>query len=160
VNVEELVPVLERIRAEASAAAPAVANAMALAYQRHLVDSTLTRYSHPLRTKTPAPPGGPVALVTGTLRRSVRPDLASGGGPVATASVAPHTVYARLQELGGHIYPVRARYLRWIEDGVTHFSKHVYIPGRPYMKIATEETLADGSLRRAAVAAFEAAVHV
>lgn len=143
--------VLAAISARAAAAAPDVANAMAFAYQRHLVDVTLTRYSHPPQTKTPSPPGQPPALVTGTLRRSVRVDPAHGSG-VAVAHVAPHTVYARIQEAGGDIYPVRARYLRWTEDGVVHYSRHVHLPERPYMAPATRETIADGSLHRAAAA--------
>ena len=144
--------ILAAIGARAAAAAPDVANAMAFAYQRHLQDVTLTRYSHPPRTKTPSPPvTGTPALVTGTLRRSVRVDPAHGSG-VAVARVAPHTVYARIQELGGHIYPVRARYLRWTEDGVVHYAKHVYLPERPYMGPAARDTIADGSLHRAAAA--------
>lgn len=131
------------------------ANAMATAYQRRLVTSTLIRYTHPPQTKTPSPPGQPPALVTGTLRRSVRPVYAAGApGGVATSFVAPHTVYARIQEYGGHIYPVRAKFLRWVEDGVMHFAKHVYLPPRPYMRPTTAEMVADGALHRAALAAF------
>lgn len=155
---EELPGVLAKLAAKAATAAVPAVNAMALAYQRHLVTVTLVRYSHPPFTHTDSPPGQPPALVTGTLRRSVTPELAAGGGPRATASVAPHTVYARIQELGGNIYPVRRKFLRWVEDGSVHFSKHVYLPPRPYMAPAREETVADGSLRRAAVKAFTAAV--
>ena len=149
----ELPGVLRAIQDRAARAAPDAANAMAHAYQRHLVMVTLRRYTHPPHTKTPSPPGQPPALVTGTLRRSVRVDPAHGL-VVATARVAPHTVYARIQELGGGIYPVRAKFLRWTEDGVTHYSKHVRLPARPYMAPAVRETIADGSLSRAAMAAF------
>ena len=160
----ELPPVLAAVGERASRAAPDAATAMAYAYHRHLTGDVLRRYTHPPRTKTPSPPGGPPALVTGTLRRSVRAVAAAGGGPVAMALVAPHTVYARIQELGGHIYPKhttrggRPGFLRWTEDGVTHYARHVYLPPRPYMAICTRETIANGSLHRAAVAAFEAAV--
>jgi hypothetical protein len=156
----ELPGYLDRLAARASAAAPAAVNAMGMAYQRVLVGSTLVRYTHPRGTKTPSPPGQPPALATGTLRRSVRLEPATGSGPVARASVAPHTVYARIQELGGHIYPVRARALRWTEDGTVHFARHVYLPERPYMRPTRTETVADGTLRRAAIDAFRAAAGV
>lgn len=151
---EELPAFLDALAAKVERAAAPAVNAMALAYQRRLVTDTLVRYTHPPQTKTPSPPGAPPALVTGTLRRSVVPELATVAGPVARASVAPHTVYARIQELGGDIYPVRAKFLRWTEDGITHYSKHVRLPARPYMRPTTAATVADGSLHRAAAAAF------
>ena len=157
ITAAQLPGILRGIADKTARAAPDCANAMGFAYQRHLVTVTLRRYTHPPQTKTPSPPGQPPALVTGTLRRSVRVDLARGL-VVAAARVAPHTVYARIQELGGHIYPVRAKYLRWTEDGVVHFSKHVYLPARPYMAPALADTIANGSLTRAAAAAFMKAV--
>lgn len=149
----DLPGVLRDLQQRAAMAAPDAATAMALAYQRHLVTQTLVRYTHPPRTKTPSPPGAPPALVTGTLRRSVRVEPAAGLVR-ATARVAPHTVYARIQELGGHIYPVRAKALRWVEDGTVHFARHVYLPPRPYMAPALRETVASGALRDAAARAF------
>lgn len=154
----ELPAFLQALAAKATFAAVPAVNAMALAYQRRLVTVTLIEHTHPPGTKTNAPPGDPPALVTGTLRRSVVPELAKGGGPVATASVAPHTVYARIQEYGGHIYPVRKKYLRWFEDGTYHFAKHVYLPPRPYMRPTTVAMVADGSLHREAAAAFATAM--
>jgi hypothetical protein len=154
----ELPAMWQAIRDRAAQGTADAANAMAYAYQRRLVTDTLRRYTHPPFTKTPSPPGQPPALVTGTLRRSVRVVPAAGGGAVARSSVAPHTVYARIQEYGGHIYPVRARFLRWVEDGAVHFARHVYLPPRPYMRPTTAEMAADGSLHRAAAAAFQARV--
>lgn len=62
---------------------------------------TLTTYSHPRGTPTPAPPGQPPALVTGTLRRSVTVRGPNTLGRTVTGEVGPTVVYSRIQELGG-----------------------------------------------------------
>jgi hypothetical protein len=154
VTPDELVAYLTVLRDKAALAAPAAAKAMGEAYKDHLQNVTLVRSSHPPATKTPSPPGSPPALMTGTLRRSITCVQGPGGGTYGTALVSPHTIYARIQEYGGHIYPKRVRYLRWVEDGMVHYSKHVYIPERPYLRPAVRETVADGSLSRAAMASF------
>lgn len=49
-------------------------------------------------------------------------------------------IYARIQEFGGHIRPVKAKLLSWVDDtGERHFAKHVYIPPRPYLRPAFDE---------------------
>lgn len=48
-----------------------------------------------------SPPGTPPAYVSGELQRSVRQTEESGPGAVAWVDIAPTTVYARIQELGG-----------------------------------------------------------
>src|SRR5215472_3076113 len=82
----------------------------------------LTRYSHPPGTPTPAPPGGPPALVSGTLRRSIkarRPKQVSPGR--IQGLVGPTVVYGPIQERGGTIYP-HGQYLRWFDAaGYAHF---------------------------------------
>lgn len=113
-------------RARERAAADA-ANAMALTYQREVVAS--------MHGPAPSPPGTPPARRTGTLARSVRPKLATGGGTRATSSVAPHTVYARIQQLGGIIRVVRARVLT---DGKRFYGKQVTLPARPYMTMPAD----------------------
>jgi hypothetical protein len=75
----------------------------------------------------------------GSLRRSFRTE---GPTPLGfaryVARVGPTTVYGRIRELGGHIYPVRAPMLRWRDDsGVWHAAKHVYQKPQPYLKPAT-----------------------
>lgn len=78
-------------------------------------------------------------VATGRLRRSILPT------PIARVSayrwsgmVGPTTVYGRQKELGGHIYPVRARYLRFIaRDGTLVFTHHVYQRPHPFLKPAT-----------------------
>jgi hypothetical protein len=151
---DELPAYLEALAARVAAAAAAAADAMADAEHRYLVTNVLARYTHPPHTKTTSPPGQPPALVTGTLRRSLRV-VPAPPAPRTTASLAPHTVSARIQEAGGDIYPVRAGVLRWAEDGVTHFSKHVRLPARPYMRPGRDDLVADGTFRREASAAFE-----
>lgn len=58
--------------------------------------------SHRRGTPTPAAPGRPPAVVTGTLRRSVTSDRPQTIGPGSySGQTYPSTVYARIQELGG-----------------------------------------------------------
>jgi phage gpG-like protein len=132
--------------------------AMAEHYRDHVKDVTLRRYGHAPATETDSPPGQPPAWVSGELARSITAVQGPSSGTYATATVGPHVIYARIQELGGHIRPVRARYLRWTEDGITHYSKHVYLPPRPYMAPALADCIADGSLTAGAAAAFMAEV--
>lgn len=58
-----------------------------------------------------------------------------------SARTAPTVIYGRLQELGGHIYPVRAAYLHWYANGTEFFRKHVYVPGRPYLEPGLQVSL-------------------
>jgi hypothetical protein len=87
------------------------------------VKRELSRYPHSPGTPTPAPPGGPPGLVTGTLRRSERvtPARRHAAG-VWSAMAGPTTDYGRAQELG-----YRPRRL----------------PARPYQKPATRAQLAN-----------------
>lgn len=102
------------------------ADAMAQAYQGAVVRS--------MKGPSPSAPGTPPARRTGTLARSVRAAPATLASPGrATSSVAPHAVYARIQQLGGDIYPVRAKVLRWKEGKKYRYARHVHLPARPYM---------------------------
>lgn len=143
ITVAQLPGYLRKISADLQARAPiAAAQAMGNAYIRVVVQS--------MHGDSPSPPGTPPARVSGTLARSIR---RGPGHPTGAYSymitVAPHTVYARIQQLGGHIYPrhtLRGRevpygpvrysglgFLRWENDSGVHFARHVYLPKRPYM---------------------------
>jgi hypothetical protein len=157
-GVEDAVVRLRSRSARAPEGARAAADAMAQAFTRGVSENELRRYTHSPGTSTTSPPGQPPALVTGTLRRSIRVTPAAGGPERWTSSVRPTVVYARIQEKGGDIYPVRAKMLRFAVDGQARFAKHVHLPARPYMAPAAERMKADGSLRRAAQAAFDEVV--
>src|ERR1700761_6974065 len=106
-----------------------------------------------MKGPSPSPPGTPPARRTGTLARSVRAEPAKlTGDGHAESSVAPHTVYARIQQLGGDIHPVRAKALRWEDKGRIHFAKHVRLPPRPYMVMNDERRR---EVRSAAIRAVE-----
>jgi len=128
-------------------AAVDAADAMAQSYQSAVVRS--------MRGPSPSPPGTPPARRTGTLARSVRAEPATGSGDRATFSVAPHTVYARIQQLGGDIYPVRAKALHWKDKSGHHFAKHVHLPARPYMVMTADRR---AECRRRAIAAVSRVV--
>lgn len=58
--------------------------------------------AHSRGTPTPAPPGAPPAVVTGTLRRSIRSDAPRSTGDGGwLGRVYPTVIYSRIQELGG-----------------------------------------------------------
>lgn len=121
------------------------ADAMAQAYQSSVVRSMVG--------PSPSAPGTPPARRTGTLARSVRAESAvlTGAGR-ATSSVAPHTVYARIQQLGGVILPVRAKVLHWQDKNGHHYARRVTLPPRPYMVMTAERRQ---RCRSAAIAAVE-----
>jgi hypothetical protein len=154
---------LEAIRARVAEAAIPVANAMARTYGDHLTNVTLRESgAHPPVTPTPAPPGRPPAMITGDLIRSVTRQPAVGGGGIATSSVAPHTIYAATQEYGGDHFAKDGEFMwLWLkyigasEVAARGWNKTaVHIPARPYMRTATAETVADGSLHRSAETAI------
>ena len=78
-------------------------------------------------------------LKTGALFNSVFATVLSNEQG-ATVYVGPNTeeiVYAMIQNYGGDIYPVNKQFLSWVgDDGNRHFSKHVYLPPRPYIEPA------------------------
>lgn len=159
ITLEELPGVLKAIQAKAADAAPPVVMAIADAYKDHLVHVTLRRsFAAPGQFGTPAAPGGPPAWRTGRLAGSVTSRLSGAGGLTATAVVGPHTVYARVQNQGAVNRATRAHYMHWVNSGGEWFKKRVDIPGRPYLEPALRETIADGSLVRAAMEAFMAKV--
>jgi phage gpG-like protein len=137
---EELPAYLRRMKDRVSTEAPvAAANAMAQTYQGEVRRS--------MRGSAPSAPGTPPARRTGTLARSVQaePAVPAGAGR-ATSSVAPHTVYARIQQVGGDIHVVRAKILT---NGKQFFGKHVRLPARPYMVMtpATRQKVHDAARR-------------
>ena len=107
---------------------------------------------------TPSAPGSPPSWTTGNLSRSVWPSYGVTGGVYATASVAPHTIYAAVQEYGDVIWRRRARYMTWVANGQRWYRVMVKIPERPYMRPALRSGIATGSLSRAAASAFSIAI--
>jgi hypothetical protein len=78
----------------------------------------------------------------GDLRRSIAVE-----GPVETGEhswagrVGPTTVYGRQRELGGPIYPVLARRLRFEKFGAVYFRSRVYQHPHPYLKPGAESAM-------------------
>lgn len=135
VAVEQLLARLKEINEGADKASRAAAEAMGAVGERE-IKQLLGLSSHMAGTPTPSPRGTPPSLVTGQLRRSVKQTkLFPSGAGRWTVHIAPTTVYARIQELGG-----------WTGRG--HAS---HLPARPYVKI--------GQLR-AALKARDAAIRV
>lgn len=119
----------------------AAAQAMSLAGERAIKEQ-LSTASHSRRTKTPSPPGGPPAIITGGLRRSTITQPPVGGGGRWSAFGGPTIVYSRIQELGGRA-------------GRNHAS---VLPPRPYVRPAIAQLRASGRLSEVAASAFYRAV--
>jgi phage gpG-like protein len=166
-RVDDLLSQLVGLQLRGMRTSPVVAGAMGNAFKDHLVGKTLRSYSHPMYTRTPAPPGGPPAFVSGELAYSVTMEVKSGV-LTSRAWVGPHTIYAGVQEFGAEIDVKHTTvdrwgrtipgFMRWYMDGSFWYKRHVSIPERPYMLIARDEMIADGSLHRAALEAFLAGV--
>jgi phage gpG-like protein len=130
--------------------------AMGHTYERQ-VKANLARTAHPKYTFTPSPAGSFPSLISGALRRSVLTAGPFGGGLTSESSVAPHVFYAAVQEYGHTMHSHGVRPMTWYNGG-RWWSKHtVHVPARPYMHPTTAEAIANGSLSRAAMAAFEVA---
>jgi phage gpG-like protein len=157
-TVAQLPGYLRKIADELRERAPIeAARAMGNAYIPVVVNS--------MRGPAPSPPGTPPARRSGTLARSIRRGPGHSTGPYSyTVFVAPHTVYARIQQLGGHIRPKhttaggRLGYLRWEDKGGVHYSQHVYLPKRPYMVMSEQaRTACHDAAAAAAASLFKAA---
>lgn len=152
----DLPALLKRISDRAADAAPSVVLKIADIFEDYVKNVELVRFSHPPFTKTPSPAWiGPPAEMTGDLRRSVHLIPGSLAPILATAAVAPDTVYAAIQEWGGVITPKRRKMLSWTEDGVRHYAKRVIMPDRPYMRPSVQACAESGAFARGASDVFE-----
>ena len=81
---------------------------------------------------------------TGGLSNSISVE-AKAVGKGAEATIAPHKVYARIQELGGTIRPKSASRLAWRDpdSGKWCTAKQVTLPPRPYMRPAVEDHMTE-----------------
>jgi len=125
------------------------ATRMATAKGAHLVEReikiNLAKKTHEAGTPTPSEPGEPPALVTGTLRRSIKVTGPEPTGPATwMAKTGPTAVYGRVQELGG-------------EAGSDLM---VLLPPRPYVAPALAKVTGNGELRRVYRDAWAAAIHM
>lgn len=122
-----------------------VASREAVANGAHLVEARakkkLATYTHTKSEPTTSPPGEPPALVTGTLRRSIKVKV-HGAGHTAEAEIGPTAIYGRIQELGGDTG----------RGGATE------LPARPYMRPALDELQRSGELLDAYKAAWRRAL--
>jgi len=82
----------------------------------------------------------------GDLARSIDVEGPHGADGVYEGEVGPTTIYGRQRELGGDIYPKRARALHFFTFGHEVFTRHVYQVGAHYMLKTYEEVVDGGSL--------------
>jgi phage gpG-like protein len=154
VRFSELPAYLRMLQVRAGEAAIPAADAMADAFQGRVANHTLRRFEHPAGERTNSPPGAPPAYVSGDLARSVT--AVHAGTPVrATASVAPHVIYAAVQEWGGDMHSRPGGYMTFFY-GNPYRARHVSVPQGPYLLPTVYEMFADGALLRAAADGFYA----
>lgn len=135
------------------------ASAAMAEYAVQKIRGNLNARSHPPETKTPAPPGGPPARISGRLLRSVTAGRTTGrGGVWVTEAGSRGVIYAHVQEYGREIHARRAPFLVFVQDGMVHRGRQVYIPPRPFVTSTVAQIRHDGSLTRAGEAAFHRAV--
>ena len=123
----------------------------------------LSLSAHAPGTRTPAPPGGPPSLISGDLRRSVRASDVTRTGYRFHVRVGATMIYARIQQMGGDIYPHhmarswggefnfagRPGMLSWMSGGKRIYARHAHLPARPYLPGAEmSATLARDALVR------------
>lgn len=77
----------------------------------------------------------------GILRKSIKPEQEKGKVTVGT-----DLDYARIQELGGAIYPKKGKFLRFEIGGKEIFAKSVTIKAKPYLTPALERQKAGRAL--------------
>jgi phage gpG-like protein len=128
---------LQRLEIEAAASARDAAEAMGQVGER-AIKLELSMSSHTRNTQTPSRPHvDPPSLITGQLRASVRRTRSHSDGPAKwNVHIAPTTVYARIQELGG----------------IAGWHHRAHLPPRPYVRPAMEKSM--NQARDAAVRAF------
>lgn len=147
---------LDVIAQRAEDAAEPVAIAMAEAFTDYVSTITLRQYTHDRWSKTPAPVGGPPAMIDGHLAASFIVIPGGSGGGVGRAIAGNTAIYAAVQEFGRVITVKTRRFLMWKTDYITsatslwksdreghglflNFAKSVYIPARDYWRRGLEE---------------------
>ena len=86
------------------------------------------------RTFAPVGTPGNTTAPPGTLKASILVQGPRGADGLYTGEVGPTTVYGRQRELGGDIFPKRAKALRYVKFGDVVYTMHVYQHPEPYMK--------------------------
>jgi phage gpG-like protein len=155
-DASELPAYLEAIAARADLAAVPAAVDMATTYQTR-VRRNLALSSHAPFTRTPSPPGFFPSRISGNLGRHILMSGAGGSAGLGFASISAETIYAAVQEYGGSMSARSRKYMHFFWSG-EHFRKHVTVLARPYMRPTTAIVIADGSLSRAAMRAFDITV--
>ncbi len=166
----ELPAYLAGIKARVEAAAVPVAQAIGEAYREHLVGFTLHESgTHAPVTQTPAVEGRPPAFMPGGKAGSLAGSVIqvpawSVGAGVAETIVAPKVIYSATihwgaVHTGNPMMALWVGYIGYAEVKRRGWLLHkVKIPSFPYMIIAVDETIANGTSERAGVNAFTVAV--
>ena len=104
------------------------------ATMRRITDKALGDVQAGGRTFAPIGTPGNTTAPPGTLKESILTQGPRGADGLYTGEVGPTMIYGRQRELGGHIYPKRAKHLRFTKFGETVYTLHVYQRGQFYTK--------------------------
>jgi hypothetical protein len=145
----------EAIAAKSKRGAAPTATAMA----KYLADrtryDTLTRSSHAPGSWHRTKAGEPPAYASGNLARGMMYIPASQGAVErATAYVGNRVDYSRILEFGCVIQPTNKKFLHWTDTGGSWYHTFLVVPPHPFLEPTVDESIADGSLRDAAIEGF------
>ena len=143
-GIKELQATLDKVILEAQTTAKTIVKRAEVV----VVAETQKQFTgaHKKGTPTTAAPGSPPDVVTGMLRRSVKMTPVIVSGIVASGSVYPSAVYARIQELGGDSTAPnwgskkakKATKKRAAVEAVSTGRHPIHIPARPFLEPAHE----------------------
>jgi hypothetical protein len=80
---------------------------------------------------------------------------AYGDGPRKTSYVGNRVDYSRILELGCVIEITNKEFLHWEDSGGSWYHKFLISKPHPFLEPTVDESVDDGSLRDAAIEAFE-----
>ena len=152
---EDNLEIWKAIAAKSRKGAGPTATAMAKYIAERTAKITLRRTSHPAGMWYRQRPGEPPAYSTGNLAKSMFYKAAFSGREAATASVGNSAEYSRILEFGCVIVPSSKKFSHWVDTGGSWYHEFLVSPPHPYLEPTVDEAVEDGSLRDAAIDAFE-----
>jgi hypothetical protein len=158
VTPQEYLAWLDAVEAKERGGAAAAAAAMAEHVADRIRNDTLTRRRHAPGQYYKAKRGDPPSYASGKFAASIysTPAESAQGGLLASAYVGSMDKRAKLFEYGGCVLkPTSRSVMHWVDSGGSWYHAELRVDvEHPWLRPTVEETIDDGSLRRAAIDAF------
>ena len=154
ITPEESLRRLIAARKKAEGGAAAVANAMARHVAERTAQDTLRRRRHAPGVYYKAKPGEPPSYSSGTLANSMFWEPASGGLRASAIAGSADKRASMFESKGCVLKPTSKKVMHWTDSGGSWYHSVLRVQSEhPFLSLTVEETIADGSLRRAAIEA-------